>query len=209
MDIERRSFVLEKIEIRDDETDEKGEKMPKITGHAAVFGKKTRLFGSYFEQISKGAFKEALKKSDVRALFNHDPNYVLGRNISGTLTLKEDSEGLAVEIDPPDTDYARNLVTLMRRGDVTQMSFAFSMGEGSKEIYEEDDDGNVTRTIETVGALYDVSPVVYPAYPDTDVSVAKRGLEIYQANREAADNTPNEDGLWEIELKRQRLQLED
>lgn len=158
---ELRAFTLDRIAVTRDAD------KPKIVGHAAVFNTETPI-GSWFrEKVAPGAFARAIKEDDVRALFNHDPNFVLGRNKAGTLRLAEDDVGLAVEIDPPDTQVARDLMTSMERGDISQMSFGFYV---RKQEWLEDDKGNVLRTLVEV-ELFDVSPVTYPAYPTTDVAV--------------------------------------
>ena len=139
-----------------------------LKGHAAVFNSDTEIAGAFRERIAPGAFTRAIKEDDVRALFNHDANQVLGRTASGTLRLAEDKTGLAVEIDPPDTQYARDAVTVIERGDVSQMSFGFRV---RKETWEEGEEGELDlRTIEEA-ELFDVSPVTFPAYADTDVAV--------------------------------------
>jgi len=158
---EVRTFTLDDIEVRSE--DDK----PKIKGHAAVFDKLSEDLGGFREKIASGAFAKTIKKSDIRALFNHDPNYVLGRNKAGTLNLEEDEKGLAIEIDPPDTSYARDLMVSIERGDITQMSFAFKT---IKDSWENQDKKESIRTLEEVD-LFDVSPVTYPAYPQTDVKV--------------------------------------
>ena len=169
MDLERRILPLEvRVERR-----ENGQAV--IRGHAAVFGQLSEDLGGFREQIMPGAFADAIQTDDVRALFNHDPNWVLGRNRSNTLTPAEDARGLAVDITPPDTQLVRDLVlTPMERGDITQMSFAFSVRPGGQD-WAKDDNGQVVRTLKRV-RLYDVSPVTYPAYPQTDVSVAQRDM---------------------------------
>lgn len=138
----------------------------KIVGHAAVFNEEARIF-DFQEKIAPGAFRSSIKEDDVRALFNHDSNFVLGRNTAGTLDLKEDKKGLAIEIDPPDTQFARDLMVSMERGDITQMSFGFQV---VAEEWEANDDGPDVRTLKEV-RLFDVSPVTYPAYEGTDVAV--------------------------------------
>lgn len=140
----------------------------KMTGHAAVFGEPADIGGWFREQIEPGAFKSSIRKDDVRALFNHNPDYVLGRNTAGTLTMSEDEKGLKVSIDPPDTDYARNLSHLIERGDINQMSFAFQVLEeewirGEKKELD-------LRKLKKV-RLFDVSPVTFPAYEGTDIAV--------------------------------------
>jgi len=146
-------------------------KSPVIAGYAAVFNREAVIGGWFREMIAPGAFTRAIaEKQDVRGLFNHDPNMILGRTEAGTLRLSEDEHGLAYEIDPADTQLGRDLVTSIRRGDVTQSSFAFTIRK--QEITEPDGDGKelALRVIRDVD-LYDVSPVTYPAYENTEVSV--------------------------------------
>ena len=115
-EIERR--CLPSSELRIDGT----ESAPKITGYAAVFNTWTDIGGWFRESIRPGAFAKTIKENDVRALMNHDENYVLGRNKAGTLKLREDAKGLSVEIDPVPATWADDLLKSMRRGDVNQMS---------------------------------------------------------------------------------------
>jgi len=189
---EIRTFDLDVLEVRADSEDE----ARKIRGHAAVFNKLSEDLGGFKEIIEPGAFAEAINRDDVRALFNHNPNYVLGRNKSGTLSLAEDERGLSIEIDPPDTQTARDLMTSIERKDITQMSFAFRIDGKKGERWEVDGsdvnpvdafmalwDGKkhdiVRHVVKT--RLYDVSPVTYPAYQQTDVivrsMVEKEGLD--------------------------------
>jgi len=139
-----------------------------LTGYAAVFDTPSVDMGGWHEMVAPGAFADSLAAGDdVRALYNHDPNIILGRTKSGTLRLQEDSTGLRVEIDLPDTEQARGIAASVERGDVDQMSFGFRT---LKDKWWIDAKDQVVRTLEQV-KLYDVSPVVYPAYPDTSISV--------------------------------------
>lgn len=163
--VERRHFAADgfTIEKRDDG-------VRKLIGHAAVFNSLSEDLGGFREQIAPGAFAEAISSDDVRALFNHDPNFILGRNRSSTLVLKEDSRGLAIEIVLPDTQTVRDLVVApIERGDVSQMSFGFTVRPNGQD-WAKDDEGRVIRTLKRL-RLFDVSPVVYPAYPATDIAV--------------------------------------
>ncbi len=139
----------------------------RIAGHAAVFNSLSEEIFGFREKIAPGAFKNALGKSDIRALLNHDPNYVLGRTKSGSLRAWEDDTGLAVEIDPPSTMWAEDLLVSIGRGDISQMSFAFRVAEDKWETV----DGVDQRTILIFDEIFDVSPVTYPAYPETDVAL--------------------------------------
>lgn len=141
-----------------------------VEGYGAIFGSLSENLGGFREIIAEGAFDEALD-DDVRALVNHDPNLLLARTKSGTLKLSIDERGLKYSFSPPDTSYANDLKESMKRGDLDQSSFAFTVEE---DDWNEDEDGRVIRTIKKVRNLFDVSPVTYPAYQDT--TVAQRSL---------------------------------
>jgi len=164
MELERRTFDVSELRV-----ERREDAPPKITGHAAVFGQLSEDLGGFREQIAAGAFAEAIETDDVRALWNHNPDIVLGRNRAKTLILTEDTRGLAIEIIPPDTQAARDLMVSMERGDVTQMSFGFTVRPNGQN-WAKDDEGRYIRTLTKV-RLFDVSPVTFPAYPQTDVAV--------------------------------------
>lgn len=155
--MERRAFPV-KIETR------KGGDAVTISGHAAVFDSYSEDLGGFREIIRPGAFAKTIGEADIRALWNHDTNYVLGRNRANTLSLTEDGKGLAVEITPPDTGWARDLVTTIQRGDVDQMSFGFRVVQ---DRWRTEDKQPVRELLEV--ELFDVSPVTFPAYPETQV----------------------------------------
>ena len=147
-----------------------------VEGHAAVYGMMSEDLGGFREMIKPGAFDNVLG-DDVRAFFNHDPNYLLARTSSGTLKITTDKKGLRYSFDVPDTTAGRDLLVSMERGDITQSSFAFTVEEDSWSNVK----GKEVRTIEKVARLYDVSPVSIPAYPDAnDLSIAKRSRMIYK-----------------------------
>lgn len=147
----------------------------KLIGYAAVFNKRSKDLGGFVEVIEPGAFRDAIGDdgADIKALWNHDKNIVLGRTLSGTLSIREDETGLRVEITPPEKGIARDYVDMVIRGDVSQMSFAFSV-RGDGQRFEELEDGTVLRTLTSLD-LFEVSPVTFPAYPDT--TIAKRAME--------------------------------
>lgn len=150
------------------------DKKPVIVGYAAVFETLSENLGGFREKIAVGAF-DAVMGDDVRATYNHDANIVLGRSSSGTLRLSLDAVGLRYEVDPPDTQAARDLLVSMERGDIAESSFRFMVED---DDWSEDDDGRVVRTIKAFRRLIDVSPVTYPAYPDA--KVAQRSLESWR-----------------------------
>ena len=162
---ETRMFTTDRevrVETRDDGSNV-------LTGHAAVFNKASVDFGGWTERVLPGAFKKSLAgKPDVRALVNHSPNLLLGRTRSETLKLAEDDDGLAVEIILPDTTAGRDVKVNVDRGDITGMSFAFWTIE---DRWHKEEEQNVRELVEVDIDGGDVSPVTYPAYPDTDVSL--------------------------------------
>lgn len=164
-DRETRSFSLREVRI-ERRADGKGSR---IVGHAAVFDTLSEDLGGFREKIAPGAFSEAIRRDDVRALFNHDNNLVLGRNKAGTLSLAEDSVGLKTVIDLPDTTFAADLAKSMQRGDISQMSFAFSVRTEDQKW--EQAGASYIRTILKVSRLWDVSVVASPAYLETDAAV--------------------------------------
>lgn len=147
---------------------------PRLSGYAAVFRATTEV-GGFTEEIAPGAFDHVLG-DDVRALFNHDPNQVLGRTKSGTLRLAQDDTGLRYEVDINEADPdAMRVYAQVRRGDVSGSSFAFSVEQDMWDYQR----AKPHRTITRMAQLYDVSPVVFPAYDVATVSA--RALEAAKA----------------------------
>lgn len=157
--------------LQSDISVETGETSPKITGYAAKFSPaRSGDLGGFYEELAPGCFDKSLNDStsECVGLFNHDANQILGRKSAGTLRLSVDSEGLKYEIDPPDTQVARDLMVSMRRKDVKSSSFGFFC---VKDSYKEDKKtGQLIRTIHEA-ELFDVSPVVFPAYEDSSSQV--------------------------------------
>lgn len=148
-----------------------------LEGYAAKFNQYSGDLGGFREIIKPGAFTRALKlKQDIRALTNHDPNLVLGRLSSGTLSLVVDSVGLKFKVILPNTMAGRDAFTLVSRKDVTGCSFAFKVANGG-EKWSTDDTGAIRELTDL--DLFDVSPVVtYPAYSDTNVSASAVSTEL-------------------------------
>lgn len=188
-DEERRIVIGELRAVMD------GDKPTKICGHAAKFDSLSEDLGGFRERIAPGAFAKTIQSGDVRALWNHDANIVLGRNKSGTLRMSEDSAGLYYECDAPDTQLVRDMVmSPIARGDVNQCSFGFRTIEDKWAKV----DGEWLRTLLEV-ELFDVSPVTYPAYASTDVAVRS----LAQVRQEQDDG-----GLYRMGLMARRLELE-
>jgi HK97 family phage prohead protease len=171
-----------------------GEGMPKVIGGiAAVINSVTDL--GYFEEvIEQGAFDNALSKEyDIRCLFNHEADLILGRTTAGTCSVFVNGDGNLEYTWVPDYDNPTHMsvVRSIMRGDITQSSFAFTIKEQSWS--ESEKYGSMgKRSIRTIEDLYDVSPVTYPAYQDTEadarsvVALRDQEREIEEAKRSQA-----------------------
>ena len=182
MELERRDFAF-------DETDEliveqRADGRAAIIGYAAVYNRMSLDLGGFKEEILPGAFDKVLSrqrgKQDVVALFNHDSNIVLGRTSSGTLELSSDSKGLRYVVTPPVS--RADVLELIARKDVAGSSFAFTV-DPKQESFRTGEDGKAIRQIREVSGLYDVGPVLTPAYPATSASVAMRSYESWLASQ--------------------------
>lgn len=196
-EVEKRSVSVEdaaevpmlRIESRSEEIETNGEKREVkrdwIVGYAARFGVNSLDLGDFVERIDPGAFKVVSERRgrkkplETRALFNHDPNHVLGR-YPDTLRLHVDEHGLRYEVLPPES--RADIIESIKRGDVRGSSFSFTVAEGGETWTNEE--GRSVRTVTKIDALYDVGPVTYPAYPDSDVTVAKRSYDAFMSRAE-------------------------
>lgn len=146
-----------------------------LKGHAAVFAQRTEIGAGYpwswFEEVAAGAFAESIARDDIFGLWQHRTEDVLGRLRAGTLRLAEDDVGLATEIDLPGTTLGADVAQLVGRGDVSKMSFGFTVLD---EEVRPLPDGKELRILKRV-KLWEVSPVTWPAYDGTDVGM--RALE--------------------------------
>jgi HK97 family phage prohead protease len=143
-------------------------KVEVLHGHAIVFGNLSLDLGGFRERIAPAAVDRLLgERSDLRALWNHNPDRPLGRVTAGTLKLAKDAKGLRVEIYPP--SWAAGYVESVRRGDVTQMSFAFRAISDEWRM----EGGQAIREV-TDMEVSEVSVVTFPAYPTTDVGARDR-----------------------------------
>jgi len=193
--IERR-HIPEDVQVRQDEDEDV------IEGHAALFDTETEIAGLFVERIAPGAFEESVQEDDIRALFNHNPDQVLGRNTADTLELEETEKGLRDQIELPDNTVGAAVQESVERGDVTGQSIGFRVQEESWVLNDDEMD---VRTIEQA-QLIDVGPVTFPAYEDTDVKAAKRS---WRENCERGETEKNdeeeEDKASEKAERRRRL----
>jgi HK97 family phage prohead protease len=177
MELERRDFAF-------DDTDEliveqRADGRAAIIGYAAVYNRMSLDLGGFKEEILPGAFDQVLSrqrgKQDVVALFNHDPNQLLGRTSSGTLELSSDEKGLRYSVVLPSTELGRTIAELTARGDLRGSSFAFTV-DAKGESWAPGEDGKPRRSIREVTGLYDVSVVTHPAYSSSSTAIARRSM---------------------------------
>lgn len=172
--MEKRYIPMHHIEFR--EQNEKNF----LEGYFAVFNSEYVLWKGATESIAPGAFSDCLK-DDVRALYNHNTDLILGRTTAGTMEISQDEKGLwgRIEINERDTD-ALNVYERIKRHDITGCSFGFSI---EKESVEERPDGSVHWTIEKIGRLYEISPCTFPAYEETSVESRKNDFARIQERK--------------------------
>ena len=170
------------LPIRDMKTraDENGDLF--LSGYFSVFNSDYELWPGATESIAPGAFDKSIS-GDVRALYNHNDDIVLGRTSAGTLKLEQDSRGLfgEIKINQKDSD-AMNAYERIARGDVTGCSFGFDI---EREEFRENPDGSYHWTILSVYPLYEVSPCTFPAYEATNI--AARGHQHAEIEKRKAD----------------------
>ena len=177
-DAEKRTMGT--IEVRESDSDDMT-----LEGYAAVYNSETDL-GHFREVIRPGAFDDVLD-NDVRALINHDPNLILGRTTNGTLELSVDERGLKYKVKLGDQQYAKDFYESVKRGDISQSSFAFTI---DKQSWNEE---RTVRSVDKVRQLLDVSPVTYPAYAAATVQARDQQLENDEAVAEVVADTDTTD----------------
>lgn len=198
---EMRCWNIEGVELRA-ETNTEG--ATTISGYAARFNSWSEDLGGFRERIKPGAFSKALMTSDVRLLYNHDSNNLpLGRTPK-TLRLSEDTKGLRFEGDLPDTQLAKDLTIAIQRGDITGNSFSFTVAENGDEWREKE--GVTSRTITEFKELFDIGPVVFPAYDSPKVKVSQRSID--KAKESKSSVTAGEDKGVIVRDEQRNLQID-
>lgn len=196
MEIRANQTILEIREIQ--------ENSPKtIQGYAIKWNELSNPIGGLFvEKFERGAFAESLKTNNQKAFWSHNSNYVLGSTRSNTLRLIEDDVGLRFEVDLPDSTWGNDAYTSIKRGDVDNVSFGFSLINKDSESWEDRSDGVLIRTVKTAN-LYEISPVAFPAYPQTEVSA--RSLEAYNEYKKSANPVDDTVKIYLRELRKKLL----
>lgn len=200
-EIERRGLLATQLSAR---AAEEGASGPgSLDGYAAVWNEETEI-GWFREEMVKGAFAASIQEDDQRALIDHDTGKVIGRRSAGTLRLKEDDKGLQVEMDLPDTSYARDLFASVARGDTDGMSIGFNVLE--EEHIRPGTHGDEEREKDlwriTKAQLMEVSVVTFPAYEGTSVSTRCR-----TRREEARDKPSVERAESKRKLRERRLRV--
>lgn len=147
-----------------------------LTGRVVSYNELSNVIFGFREKIIPGAFTESIgpEGDDARALAHHSSDSVLGRVSAGTLKLDDRSDGLYFEIEMPDTTYARDLIVSIERGDITGMSFGFRTVDDKWDF--DDETGVEIRTV-IEAKLREISPVAWPAYPQTIIDTESRAME--------------------------------
>ena len=122
---------------------EEGETLTAV-GYAAVFDSTSQNLGGFVERVAPNSFRKTIQETDVRALFNHDADSLLGRSGNGTLRLMEDDHGLRYEVDLPNTTLGRDVAELLKRGDLNGSSFGFRT---ISDTWTQTDDGYPLRIL--------------------------------------------------------------
>jgi len=188
--IERRDVAFE----TDDEivVEERADGRAVIKGYAVVYNRLSVDLGGFRERIMPGAFDAVLTRqrgrADLVSYYNHNPDMLLGRESSGTLKVWSDQKGVGFEVTPPAT--RADVLELVRRLDVKGASFTFSLNGSSGESWATDESGRAIREIRAA-TIYELGPVVQPAYPSTSVSVAMRSYQAWLASQGTPEATPH------------------
>lgn len=187
------------------------EQKPVIEGDAAVFGVET-VVGRWFpfrEMIRAGAFTRVLSENpDVIGAFNHDWNFVLGRTTAGTLTLEQTDKSLRYSIDVNTNDsQAMSVYEKVKRGDVTQSSFAFTVRKEEWTEPEEDSQELPMREITEIGKLYDVGPVPFAQYPEASAQARSQEQTFLQQRFPQAASGDAEEQRARQQARRRRIEL--
>lgn len=170
-------------------------------GYGLKFNALSEDFGGWRERIAPG-FLDNVLGNDVRILRDHTPSLILGRTKAGTAKVGVDEIGGWYEFTDPGTSYSRDLAISIARGDVNQSSFAFSLGDGG-DTWERQKDGTWLRTLLSAAELFDMSPVTYPAYPDTSIGERSfKKLQIPDGITAAQDLIDMERDLMRVDMNK-------
>jgi HK97 family phage prohead protease len=164
---------------------------PVIKGYAVVYNRLSVDLGGFRERIMPGAFDAVLNRQrgrgDLVSYYNHNPDILLGRESSGTLEVFSDEKGVGYIVTPPAT--RADIVELIQRRDVKGSSFTFSVDKGG-EAFVTDETGRAIREVRAA-TIYELGPVVQPAYPSTTAAVAMRSFQAWLAEQVTPESMPH------------------
>ncbi len=194
------------VVVSESRAEDGGDGQVRLSGHAAVYYDGTPatefpLWDGAVERIMPGAFDRAVREDDVRALFNHAPDNLLGRTTSGTLRLGSDETGLTFDIDKPPTQLGDDVAASIKRRDITGSSFSFIIKPSDEEWRTED--GQKVREIRSFTKVFDVGPVTFPAYESTTAGVRSADATDARSSYDAWQQGLN----VEMEARKRKLRL--
>ncbi len=190
--IQERVYDSETLEVR--ALEENDEKI--IEGYALTYNTRSKLlYNSFYEVIEKGAFDNVLRSDDLDVIFNfnHNNDNVMARTKNDTLKLNSDEKGLFFRAILPNTTVANDLYELVKRGDISENSFAFLPAKDGYRIepLDEGEDDVELITITEVERLRDVSAVTFPAYPETELQARDDDEETTEEVKEEIESDEN------------------
>jgi HK97 family phage prohead protease len=185
MELERRSLLVEEAPEAELVVETRSNGREVIRGLAIPYNRLSVDLGGFRERILPGAFDKILNrqrgKREIVSYFNHDPNWLLGREMAGTLEITSDERGISYIVEPPDTSAGRDVLALVRSKNLRGSSFAFTVAQRGGERFTTDETGKAIREVVEASGLYEMGPVVTPAYSSTSVAVAMRSYEAWLA----------------------------
>jgi HK97 family phage prohead protease len=169
-----------------------------IRGLAIPYNRLSVDLGGFRERILPGAFDKILSrqrgKGEIVSYFNHDPNWLLGRESAGTLEITVDDRGISYVVEPPDTQAGRDVLALVRSKNLRGSSFSFTVSQRGGERFTTDENGRAIREVVEASGLFEMGPVVQPAYPSTSAAVAMRSYQAWLAEQATPESMPHEVG---------------
>lgn len=193
MEIERRSLLVEDAPEAELVIETRANGREAIRGLAIPYNRLSVDLGGFRERIMPGAFDKILArqrgKQEILSYFNHDANWLLGRESAGTLEITSDERGISYIVEPPDTQAGRDVMALVRSRNLRGSSFAFTVSQKG-ERFTTDENGKAIREVVEASGLYEMGPVVTPAYSSTSVAVAMRSYEAWLAEQAAPTAAP-------------------
>lgn len=188
MEIERRSVLVDDAPEAELVIETRATGREAIRGLAIPYNRLSVDLGGFRERILPGAFDKILArqrgKQEIVSYFNHDANWLLGRESAGTLEVISEDRGISYIVEPPDTQAGRDVLALVRSRNLRGSSFAFTVSSKGGERYTNDETGKAIREVVEASGLYEMGPVVTPAYSSTSVAVAMRSYHAWLAEQQ-------------------------